>query len=430
MTSGKIINELKRGQFVRLAKVLPSGSLEARKLASGGTMFYWRVTTKGKALREPIGAYDASASPKSLQPTAQGFSVQAAIRAAEAMAQLHHQHRDEGGHAALKAAQKITRAKAEANEADARQYTLQNLLTDYCDHLEKLERRSHSDARSIFTLHVVKPWPKVASLPAQRVTMENISDMMRRTLEMGKGRTANKLRSYIRAAFQTAKASRSKASIPVKFKGYNITHNPAADTSPDESANKPDKRPLTPSEMRTYWHRIKHIEGFKGAILRLHILTGGQRIQQLVCLRTADMNSDTITLYDGKGRPGTVPRPHTIPLTAQAAAALKQCTPEGEFALSTDGGATHLGAVTLSKWAVEAAGDAITGFQAKRLRSGIETLLASERVSSEIRGRLQSHGIAGVQSRHYDGHDYMAEKKEALHTLYQSLQRELGAAPS
>ena len=62
-------------------------------------------------------------------------------------------------------------------------------------------------------------------------------------------------------------------------------------------------------------------------------------------------------------------------------------------------------------------GDSIEGFQLKRIRSGVETLLAAHGVSREIRGHLQSHGLTGVQARHYDGHDYMAEKRRALEIL-------------
>jgi hypothetical protein len=40
----------------------------------------------------------------------------------------------------------------------------------------------------------------------------------------------------------------------------------------------------------------------------------------------------------------------------------------------------------------------------------------------DVRGRLQSHGVSGVQSRHYDGHDYLPEKRKALTILYQVLQ--------
>lgn len=430
-TPGTVINELPAGKFAKLGKIAPSGSLEARKLATG-VVLYWRVTIGGKTLRETIGHYDSSAPPKSLQPTLRGFSVQAAIRAAEALAQKHHDNIEAGGYPALVASEAQAKRKEieaqakaqqliEAADLEAAKYALKNLLLHYCDHLEALGRSAHKDARSIFKLHVFTAWPKIAALPANQVTGEQVADMMRRLMEMGKGRTSNKLRSYIRAAYQTARAARSKASIPLHFKHYGVTFNPAGDTEPDESSNKADKRPLSEEELRTYWNAIKTKPGFIGAVLRLHLLTGGQRIEQLVSLLSANVTGTAITLYDGKGRPGKAPRPHTVPLIPQAAAALLDCRPQGAFAISTDGGKTHLSAITLSHWAADAALE-IADFQTKRIRSGVETLLASARISSDIRGRLQSHGIAGVQARHYDGHDYLDEKRHALETLFRLLE--------
>ena len=367
-----------------------------------------------------IGYYDSSAPPKSIKPTIVGYSAEAARRAAETLAQKHQDNKPAGGYPALVAAAKVSKQQQAAARHEAEKHTLENLLDDYCKHLEAIGRVAFKDARSIFKLHVIKAWPKVAALPANEVTGEQIADMMRRVLELGKGRTANKLRSYIRAAYQTARAARTKASIPLHFKAYNVVANPAADTEPDESQNKADKNPLSADELRTYWQAIKPLPGFRGAVLRLHLLTGGQRIEQLVNLQSGNVAGDSILLYDGKGRPGKPPRPHTVPLIPAAAAALLDCKPKGPFALSTDGGKTHLGAITLSAWAVEAGAD-IPNFQTKRLRSGVETLLASVGVSTEIRGRLQSHGIAGVQARHYDGHDYLNEKRKALETLYKLL---------
>jgi integrase len=317
------------------------------------------------------------------------------------------------------------KAHAAAEKLEAGKYTLENLLTAYCDHQQAIGRKSHADARSIFNLHVVGAWPDVAKLPANTVTSEQVADMMRKVIQSGKGRTANKLRSYVRAAYQVAKASRSKASIPVAFKAFNVKSNPASDTEPDESANKADKNPLSGDELRMYWQGIKPIDGFPGALLRFHLLTGGQRLEQLVNLLTTDATADSITLYDGKGRPGKPARPHTVPLTDDAAVALMECQPSGQYALSTDGGATHVSAATLSEWAMQA-GAGIEGFQTKRIRSGVETLLASARISADHRGRLQSHGISGVQARHYDGHDYMDEKRHALETLFNLLK----AAPA
>ena len=418
-TPGQIINELPTGKFANLGKVIPSGTLEARKLASRAVTFYWRVTINGKTAREVIGVYDPGAPPKSLQPTSKGYSVMAAMRAAEALAAQHHANRDNGGFAGVKAAEKEAKALAVTAKLEAEKFTLKTLLEDYCDHLEALGRVAHKDVRSVFRLHVVEAWPKVAALPANQVTGEQIAEMMRRVIERGKARTSNKLRSYIRAAYQVAKAVRSRPSIPVKFKSYHVMHNPGADTEPDADANKPDKRPLTAEELRTYWQAIKTLPGIRGAVLRLHLLTGGQRIQQLVNLRTENVTGDRILLFDGKGRPGKPPRPHTVPLIPAAAAALLDCKPQGTYAISTDKGVTHLSAITLSHWAVAAS--TISGFQAKRVRSGVETLLASARISSDIRGRLQSHGISGVQARHYDGHDYIDEKRQALETLFRLL---------
>lgn len=423
-TTGQTINRLEPGVFTTLFKVKPSGALQARKQASGAVGLYWRYTIGTKSERVSIGLYDAAASPKSLTPTRRGYSVAAAVRAAETLALEHHRHRDDGGRPALKAAEREAKEAAVEAKRLAASYTLSALLTDYCDHLQALGRRSHKDARSIFALHVVAAWPTVAAMPAKDITGEQVADMMRRLIEAGKGRTANKLRAYARAAFQTAKAARSKPSIPVAFKAYGITANPVEDTEPDESQNRADKNPLSVDELRTYWQTIAPQPGFKGALLRLHLLTGGQRIEQLVNLRTIDIaTDDAIMLHDGKGRPGKEPRPHAVPLTKDAAKALAACNPAGEFALSTDGGETHVAATTLAEWASAAAADRIAGFQAKRIRSGVETLLAGLGVSQDIRGRLQSHGISGVQARHYDGHGYLAEKRSALELLAAELER-------
>jgi len=414
-TAGQVLRTLELGKFVSLGKVHPAGALEARRLAAGISL-YWRVTHNGKAHREKIGIYDSSAPPKSLIPTERGFSISAATRAAEAFALQHEANKTQGGFVGIKQAKEQERQQQAEEREKALSHSLQALMEDYADHLEALGRRSHKDVRSITGVHIVAPWPKVAALPAREITPEQVADMMRRCLEGGKGRTANKLRSYIRAAYQTAKAARTKPSIPLRFKEYGVSINPAAETAPDESANKADKRPLSPEELRTYWKAIKTLPGFRGALLRLHLLTGGQRIEQLVSLKASNITPDSITLYDGKGRPGKPPRPHIIPLTPAAAGALAQAATGLDWALSTDGGATHVAATTLSAWACDAATD-IPDFQAKRLRYGIETALAAAGISAEIRGRLQSHGIGGVQARHYDGHDYLEGKLAALEVL-------------
>lgn len=431
-THGQVINALEVGKFATLYKVAAGGSLEARKLTSGAVVLYWRITLSGKTTRVRLGVYDSASKPKQLTPTSKGYSVAAAMQAAQVLAVEHQANLDKGGHVGVTNAAKAARAARVAEEEAragrvraaaelAAKYTMAALMELYADYLQGLGRQAVGDVRSITKLHIVDAWPVVAAMPANQVTLDQIADMQRRLQDAGKGRTANKLRSYVRAAYQVALSARSNGKIPLAFKAFNVSHNPAADTQPDSSQNNADKNPLSLESLRAYWGIIKGLTGFKGAVLRLHLLTGGQRIAQLVKLETSQIKGDTITLSDGKGKPGKGARPHTVPLIPSAVAAVEECAPVGLYALSTDGGVTHLAPTTLSNWAQAVAVD-IPDFQAKQIRSGVETLLASVKVTTEIRGRLQSHGISGVQARHYDGHDYLDEKRRALETLFQQLE--------
>lgn len=425
-TVAEKLAKLTPGPFVTLVKIQPIGALQVRMQVSGSRVFYWRYTYGGISERVLIGVYGSAIPPKTLTPTSDGYTLAAAIRAAEALATEHHHHRPQGGRPALQA-----KIKAQAEEAvEAKQleqkYTLAALCRDYTDNLARLERRSHADANTIFKLHVIQAWPEIASLPARQVTPEQIADMMRRLIEDGKGRTSNKLRSYLRAAYALAATAKTDPAVPLKLKGYKVEANPAAITSVIQGANRPDKKPLSVVELRIYWNIIKDEPGIKGAALRLHLLTGGQRVEQLVKLKREDVVGDTITIYDLKGRPGSPPRAHVLPLLPEAKKALKDVMHDPEYALSTMP-KTHVGATTLSNWAIDLVGDRIAYFKLKRVRSGVETALAAAGVSKDIRGRLQSHGQAGVQDRHYDGHEYLPEKKRALVTLQSILERKRNA---
>ena len=183
------------------------------------------------------------------------------------------------------------------------------------------------------------------------------------------------------------------------------------------------QRPLTTDELPAYWRLIEKLPGLRGRCLRLHLLTGGQRIEQPVRLRWADVRADAITIFDAKGRPGQGPRAHTVPIGKGAARDLQALERVGDHVFSTTKGVKPISGTTLSGWVAQVVGDAIEGFQLKRVRSGVETLLAANRISREIRGHVRSHGLTGIQARHYDGHDYMVEKREALDLLARELTR-------
>ncbi len=421
-----ILKALVPGEFVTLdERPKNGGSLQARKLSKGEVQFYFRYsqlneqTGESEKIRKPIGVWDPTAPPKMRTPSPRGFSIAAALEKCEALASVQAERRNTGGLKEVALEERRSHLTKKAARAELSRRTLKSLLAAYIDHLKAQGRRSWSDAAQIFKAHVEDAWPEIAATPAAEVTPEQVLDMLRRLVEDGKGRTANKLRAYLRAAYQCAIDVRTTMSIPVTFKAFAVAFNPAAQTKRDPKYDRPDKHPLSADELRTYWLAIRKLEGIKGISLRLHLLTGGQRIEQLVRLRREHLQGNTITILDAKGRPGQGdPRRHTLPLLKAAAADLATLGSKGEFVLSTTEGVRPINATTLSSWAHDAVGSSIPAFQLKRVRSGVETLLAANGVNREVRGHLQSHGLTGVQARHYDGHDYMPEKLRALEKLF------------
>ena len=418
---GDQIKALEADRFITIASRLPKGgSLQARRL-SDGVRFYWRFSHAGKTHREPIGLYDPTSPPKKLTPGPKGYSVEAAKEACRELAEKHDSHL--GGLLGIKADEAGAYATKRTIQAERSTRTLQALLAVYVGHLRAKGRSSAYDAELIFSSHVIAPFPALAAKAAADVSPDDMIDMQRRLIEAGKERTSNKLRSYLRAAYQCAVDVRTTAAIPVAFKPFNVTTNPAAATKRNAEFDRADKHPLTLAELRAYWLAIRDMPGLPGLGLRLHLLTGGQRIEQLLRLRWADVHGDTLTIFDGKGRPGAGLRSHVLPIVSPLDAMLAAQPRAGDFVVSANGGTSPVNKSAFATWARDAVGQSIAKFSPKRIRSGVETLLAANGVNQEVRGHVQSHGLTGVQNRHYNDHDFIAEKRQALELLVRLVMR-------
>lgn len=387
--------------------------LRLRVTKAGGKHWQFETRIKGKLFTRALGEWPA-------------VGLDVARKEAHRLRGLAEQGIDPREGEAL---ERSAKAQAKAEKERAAKFTLGALMTDYANELERQGKISHAKVRGLVRLHLIDGAPKLANTAAALVTAEQVADLLRGLREAGKERTAGKLRSYCRAAFEMARTAKLSLLVPVHFKSYEVQHNPAAETVAIKLV--PDKNPLMPTHLRQYWQAIEPLEGVRGAVLRLHLLTGGQRIEQLRQLVRTNVGEGAITLLDAKGRTGRGARPHTIPLLPAAREALHTLLTlnPGEFPLSVDGGATPVSAKAIADWAKDAASavawvpiDKPVGrFQAKRIRSGVETALASLRVSQETRGHLLSHGVTGVQAASYDGHDYAPQKLEALETLQRFL---------
>ena len=102
-----------------------------------------------------------------------------------------------------------------------------------------------------------------------------------------------------------------------------------------------------------------------------------------------------------------------------------------EPVFSTDGrSAMDRGTLTnfVTAIAIEmlAAHEAHEHFTLGDLRRTLETLMAHWGVSMDARKQLQSHGLGGVQQRHYDQYEYLRQKRGALRALASRLDRMFG----
>ncbi|QTB49361.1 integrase [Burkholderia pseudomallei] len=404
-------------QLMTLESVPPCGSLALWKSGRGVLSFYWRVTLDGRTDRYAIGLYDSSAPPKSISRTAKGFSLNAARAAAAAMAAKHYEARKEGGYRAVVAGEKAVE-QARRDAAAAVGYTLDKLYGLYVEQLAERNSETAKQARNLFAKNVRLAFPGVAETQASKVTSGQIADVLRPLSSVGKRNTARKLKAYLSSAYERAKNPEQNATVSEELAKFKIKYNPVSDVAGVRQSHGADKNPLMPDEMRRYW-RIIDVPGEEAALLRLHLMLGGQRIEQFVRMRNEHVQDDLITLIDTKGRSGTS-RPIHLPRIPVIDEALKQLTPSGDFAITASPG-RHLSPTTARVWAKRVVGDQLDGFELKRIRSGVATLLAKLGVSSEIRNHLQSHNLTGVEHRHYNKYDFYKEKKAALERMHKFL---------
>mgnify|MGYP002783760879 CR=1 FL=1 len=418
------------------AGVRGDGQLVLRVSANGAKRFYYRYTAgSGKRVRLPIGTYGRA-----------GLTLKdARLKVAE----LRGLHRNEESRdvrayyidqaeARRRAAEEEKRIREEA-EAQARRgrealerYTLRRLLEIYASRLADARKQSAADVRGVFERHVFRPNPDLASRPAAEVTARDVVALLRALTENGKGRTAAKLRSYLHAAFALAVRAEFDPGAPAELVRFGLTANPVAPVGALSQFNQARDRILTESELTGYWKALDHLSPMTRDVLRLALLLGGQRLSQLlrVSLTDVDVDARTITLRDGKGA-RKQPRLHVLPLCADALTIAKYLVERARgsstLMLFTNDGYRPLGLETLSSAVREVSaglvrgGVAATPFQLRDVRRTCETMLAALRVPSDVRAQIQSHGLGGIQTRHYDRHDYRQEKLEAL----QSWERKL-----
>jgi integrase len=409
-----------------------AGRLYLRVQATGGKHWYFRFAdATGRRDALALGEYGSRESPGRLT------LAQARARAGE-LADLHRQGvKDLKAHfeAERKAAERqrleLERAELAAAEAErqakeeAQRGSLDRLLAAYVAHLERREKIDVGDVASLFRLHVRDAFPGLVARRANTIKPVELRNVLARLIDAGKGRTAAKLRSYLRAAYSAAARAELDPGAHPSLLGFGIEANPCADLPALAQHTRPGERTLTPDELRWVLTGLEHFNPVARLAVEVALLLGGQRPRQLLRVTRADVDVSSaggeIRLRDPKGK-RTSPRLHALPLQGRALelveAALNLSKDEA-FVFSVRKGVamnegTLSGAVHEISTALVESGRCAAPFRLGDLRRTCETMLAGLGVSSDLRAQLLSHGLGGVQQRHYDRHDYRAEKAAAL----------------
>lgn len=417
---------IKPGEWLSDSARKGAGRLVAFGMKGGGVAFYFRYTlSNGKRDSLPIGHHDPAGRA--------GLTLaQASERAGELS--RRYQSGDRDLRTSLDTEQReaertrLDRDAADAAEQARQRATLGALVQAYVDQLRRDGKASARAVELAATRHLKDAWPVLWATPADDVTTDDLLAVVARLTDAEKLREASKLRSYLRASYAAGMRARQDARSIASLRELRISTNPARDLVTIEGSANARDRALSLSELRGYWKRIVALQDPEGALLRFHLMTGGQRAEQLARLTTRDVDRDTgtIRLFDGKGRRRR-PREHVIPLVPAALAALDamQGGLHGEFAFTLTQGFTGAAYASVQHRlraivdAMAKAGELERGpFTVGDLRRTVETRLAAEGVSEDVRAQLQSHGLGGIQARHYNRHSYLDEKRAALETLH------------
>lgn len=312
--------------------------------------------------------------------------------------------------------------------------TLGVLLTTYCDVLEKAGKISAGKVRNQITRDVKNAHPDLWNKRAAEITLDDCMSIVRPLDAAGKPRQADKIRSYIKSAYSFAINSRGNTSAPAVMQDMRLAGNPAGEIKKVEGSSEANQRVLSLSEFRAYWQRIQALHEPRRSVAMLHVMTGGQRMAQLARVTLSDIDTDAMlmTLRDNKGR-RKKPRVYQVPLRPEALACIEAITGAGDYVFSADGGHSPMSDQFIPDLAagvckdMAAAGE-LEGspFTGKHIRATVETRLMDEPygVSSDVLARLLSHGMGGIQARHYARDPLISRQRDAVDKLWRLVNNE------
>jgi integrase len=307
--------------------------------------------------------------------------------------------------------------------------TLADLCRTYITVL-KAAGKHHSvqDCESYFRRHIEPT--EYASVAAGDLTPDQAAKLIRKVRETGKKCTAKHLRSFLHAAYAKACNANLDTEAPAALIAFGIISNPISKVPAARDKGVQRKRNLSVPELTGLWRYLhpadESLLTVEMRVVRFDLLLGGQRCEQLMRVKTneVDTDADTIQLYDPKGNRDE-PRPHLLPMSPPAKRDALWFLQHSQllgseflFAGRCQGRSLHPNTVSKAVVKISDAllkSKAITSrFGYADLRRTAETRMAQLGVAPHIRAHIQSHDLGGIQITHYDMWEYLPQKHDAL----------------
>ena len=266
-------------------------------------------------------------------------------------------------------------------------------------------------------------------MKAKDVTSQHIRLILNRITKRGSMIQANRVRSYLMAAF---KHGIEHDNNPMNLDAdvlFSIEGNPVRDIPRIVKQENVGNRDLSRDEIFTFWHSSSEYQGMDiktVIVFKLVLATGGQRIKEVSQARWSefDLDRELWKIPPERTKNG---RAHVVPLNSLTLSMLNELhriTSESEFLFPMRGDESRcmpLASLSraLSRYCERTDFDKFTP---RDLRRTCKTRMGELGLSKEIRDRLHNHALNDVSSKHYDRYDYLLEKTKAIEAWGEYLQ--------
>lgn len=453
-----ILSQLPPNKWVKVDNLggKGAGSLQAKLFgASGLIKFALRYQFNGRDNFYPIGIYDPLAN--GTKPTVKGISLEGAVVLARAKSSENQQLiynlgtslADKSKDSKEKRRLELQKQKderkiksdfikaekqKELEQEKAKHQTLKCLINTYLKTVTNANTLTND--RSLLLSNLEKFRPDLLSKKANEIQTQEFSSLIFDMLEADIRSSASLFLAKLKSIYNRApKIDLNDTTVrPEEWSIFDIKMNPLAEIKPIKTEIKKGGNPLSLEELRIYWNLIKNEQSEDGAMLRIHLLSGSVRMEQLVRAKIENVSTEPVSgllayvLEDDKGKKDKVNKLYANPLIKILEKDIEFLTYQNYFnnnyLFSIDKGISQITGRYLADQAKKIVGKNIEKFCLSRVRSGLVTYWASVNEPEKITNRIQNHGIKRadlIVQKHYNAYDYLKEKKEVLDRTFSTL---------